>query len=153
VTLTINNALLTNLHTKPGTTSHIPTSSICTTLSQASNSSNGICSLDHRDLPRFDIIRQPDDLRALLNKRRPPQLGDILSHAILDPGNQKKSASSSRVNRELSKNLRARDLPETHRLDLFFLGRCDLEQRLANDGVVVVRHAAVCCFASARFSR
>jgi hypothetical protein len=100
------------------------------------------------NLPRSNIIRQPNDLRALLDERRFSQNGDVFSHAVFDPGEQK-GQPLRRCGQELSKDLRAVDFSEAHCLDLIFLRGCDLEQRFANDLVGEVRHAAVClCFST-----
>jgi hypothetical protein len=60
---------------------------------QASNPINKTRSLNHRNLPRLNIIRQPDNLRALLNERRLSQLGNVFSHAVLNPSKQKEKVS------------------------------------------------------------
>lgn len=45
----------------------------------------GFRSLDHRNLSRLHVIRQTNELRALLDEGRLPESSDVFAYTVLDP--------------------------------------------------------------------
>lgn len=97
--------------------------------------------INHCDLSRLNVIRQPENLGPLLDEGRLPQLGNVLPNTILNARRSKLARFPLLVSK--IEHVRASDLSKAHRLDLTSLGWRDPEQCLAELGIVDVCHAAV----------